>query len=299
MPAAISEHQDAIALRTSRPQSLIFTIYGAYSRSLGGWIAVSSLLALLREMNIEDNAVRSALSRLKRRGVLLSEAHNGFAGYALSDTARKAFDTGDARVLERRHPEEETRWILVAFSIPEKSRDLRYRLRSRLTGVGFGQVTGGLWIAPASLRADAELAIDTLGIHQYVHLFEADHLESDSTGAGSTDEGSVQQWWDLDAIEKKYEQFIQAFSQLQQAFESGEEPVSPENAFRNYTRILTAWRPLPYIDPGLPNSHLAPNWKGRTATELFFYFNDLLAESAQEHVRKSVDSTLQFTKHIN
>ena len=83
MPAAISEHQDAIALRTSRPQSLIFTIYGAYSRSLGGWIAVSSLLALLREMNIEDNAVRSALSRLKRRGVLLSEAHNGFAGYAL------------------------------------------------------------------------------------------------------------------------------------------------------------------------------------------------------------------------
>ncbi len=202
MPAAISEHQDAIALRTSRPQSLIFTIYGAYSRSLGGWIAVSSLLALLREMNIEDNAVRSALSRLKRRGVLLSEAHNGFAGYALSDSARKAFDTGDARVLERRHPEEETRWILVAFSIPEKSRDLRYRLRSRLTGVGFGQVTGGLWIAPASLRADAELAIDTLGIHQYVHLFEADHLESDSTGAGSTDEGSVQQWWDLDAIEK-------------------------------------------------------------------------------------------------
>jgi phenylacetic acid degradation operon negative regulatory protein len=111
MPAAISEHQDAVALRTSRPQSLIFTIYGAYSRSLGGWIAVSSLLALLREMNIEDNAVRSALSRLKRRGVLLSEAHNGFAGYALSDSARKAFDTGDARVLERRHPEEETRCI--------------------------------------------------------------------------------------------------------------------------------------------------------------------------------------------
>jgi len=109
MPSAIGVNQDAIALRTSRPQSLIFTIYGAYSRSLGGWISVATLLKLLREMDIEDNAVRSALSRLKRRGVLISESRDGSAGYALSESARKAFDTGDARVLERRHPDEQTR----------------------------------------------------------------------------------------------------------------------------------------------------------------------------------------------
>ncbi len=282
MSSAINEDQDAIALRTSRPQSLIFTIYGAYSRSLGGWIAVATLLKLLREMDIESNAVRSALSRLKRRGVLLSESLDGLAGYALSESTRKAFDTGDARVLERRHPDEQTRWILVAFSIPEKSRDLRYRLRSRLVGVGFGQVTGGLWIAPVSLRADAELAIDSLGIRQYVHLFEADHLEENSPGSGSVD-----QWWDLAAIGDKYEQFIRAFSALRLKFESGDVTVTPENAFRNYTQILTAWRPLPYLDPGLPSSHLPVSWNGTIATQLFFYFHDLLSPPAQLHVRNS------------
>ncbi len=287
MSSAIGENQDAIALRTSRPQSLIFTIYGAYSRSLGGWIAVATLLKLLREMDIEGNAVRSALSRLKRRGVLISESRDGSAGYALSENARKAFDTGDARVLERRHPDEQTRWILVAFSIPEKSRDLRYRLRSRLTGVGFGQVTGGLWIAPASLRADAELAIDSLGIGQYVHLFEGDHLDVNSPGSGSVD-----MWWDLPAIEEKYEQFIRAFSKLRLTFESGKETVTPENAFRNYTQILTAWRPLPYLDPGLPSSHLPTSWNGTIATQLFFYFHDLMSSLAQVHVRNSAEASL-------
>jgi len=293
MPSAIGVNQDAIALRTSRPQSLIFTIYGAYSRSLGGWISVATLLKLLREMDIEDNAVRSALSRLKRRGVLISESRDGSAGYALSESARKAFDTGDARVLERRHPDEQTRWILVAFSIPEKSRDLRYRLRSRLTGVGFGQVTGGLWIAPASLRADAELAIDSLGIGQYVHLFEADHLNTDSPESGSVD-----QWWDLPAIGEKCEQFIHAFSDLRLTFDSGKEAATPSNSFRNYTQILTAWRPLPYLDPGLPSSLLPGTWNGTTATRLFFYFHDLMAAPAQTYVGASADSD-QSSKKIS
>ena len=130
--------KDALLQRMVRPQSLIFTIYGAYSRSIGGWMSVGALLELLREIGVEDAAVRSALSRFKRRGVLLSENRYGLAGYALSPSARKAFDTGDARVLERRESPSSDRWVLVAFSIPEKSRDLRYRLRSRLS----------LWASP-------------------------------------------------------------------------------------------------------------------------------------------------------
>lgn len=251
---------------------------------MDGWIAVATLIKLLREMDIEGSAVRSALSRLKRRGVLISESRDGTAGYALSETARRAFDTGDSRVLERRNPEEHGRWVLVAFSIPEKSRDLRYRLRSRLTGVGFGQVTGGLWIAPASLRADAELAIDSLGVGSYVHLFEADHLNNHSAQSSSVD-----MWWDLPTIEENYQQFIQAFSGVRLTFESGQELVTPAIAFQNYTQILTAWRPLPYLDPGLPNSLLPSQWNGTTATQLFFYFHDLMATAAQNYVRTTAD----------
>lgn len=87
-----------------RPQSLIISIFGAYGRNIGGWLSVSALVSLLNDVGVDDPAVRSALSRFKRRGVLLSEKHNGVAGYALSESTWRTFDVGDARVLQRRTP---------------------------------------------------------------------------------------------------------------------------------------------------------------------------------------------------
>ena len=116
--AGSNHDADEALARTARPQSLIITTYGAYSRPIGGWFSVSSLLALLAEVGIDDPSVRSALSRFKRRGVLTGERRDGVAGYALGETARRTFDIGDSRVLERRFPPPNRGWVLAAFSIP-------------------------------------------------------------------------------------------------------------------------------------------------------------------------------------
>jgi len=275
---ALSGRKEVLLQRIARPQSLIFTIYGAYSRSLGGWMPVSALLELLREIGVEDPAVRSALSRFKRRGVLISESRDGSAGYALSESARRAFDTGDARVLERREPPSSDRWVLIAFSIPEKSRDLRYRLRSRLSRVGFAQVTGGLWIAPEGLEADARLVIESLGVSQHVDVFRSEHIAFRSMP------DAVSEWWDLESIAHEYQDFFSAFTDLTEDYKSAKIQMTPLQAFIDYTRVLTAWRPLPYQDPGLPAAHLPKDWPGIQATEMFFYFYDMLGSLAQQHV---------------
>lgn len=264
--------------RTARPQSLIFTIYGAYSRSIGGWMPVGALLELLREIGVEDAAVRSALSRFKRRGVLLSQARDGSAGYALSSSARRVFDIGDARVLERRSPPSSDKWVLIAFSIPEKSRDLRYRLRSRLSRVGFAQVTGGLWIAPEGLEADARLVVESLGVSEHVHVFRSEHIAFRSMPE------AVSEWWDLVGIASEYRDFSSAFKPLILDYQRNKIKETPDRAFIDYTRVLTAWRPLPYRDPGLPAAHRPKNWAGIEATEMFFYFYDTLGQLAQQHV---------------
>lgn len=275
---APSKSKEALLQRIVRPQSLIFTIYGAYSRSIGGWIPVGALLELLREIGVEDAAVRSALSRFKRRGVLLSQTRDGSAGYALSDSARRVFDIGDARVLERRSPPSSDQWVLIAFSIPEKSRDLRYRLRSRLSRVGFAQVTGGLWIAPEGLEADARLVIESLGVSEHVDVFRSEHIAFRSMPE------AVSEWWDLEAIASEYRDFSSAFKPLMLDYQKGKINKTPDRAFIDYTRVLTAWRPLPYRDPGLPAAHLPKNWAGIEATEMFFYFYDALGQLAQQHV---------------
>ncbi len=266
-----------IALRASRPQSLIITIFGAYSRSMGGWLSVSTLLTLMGQVGVEDAAVRSALSRFKRRGILLAERRMGAAGYALSENAWRTFDVGDARVLQRREPPVSSGWVLAAFSIPERSRDLRYRLRSRLARVGFAQVAGGLWIAPRALEADVQYIVEVLGVHEHVNIFGAEHI-----GVGSTAE-AVRGWWDLDDIGAQYAAFTRTYRRIGASYREGNE-VDPASSFADYTKVLTSWRPLPYIDPGLPREFLPRTWPGDEATELFYSLHDRLFPSAQEHV---------------
>ena len=268
-----------IALRANRPQSLIITIYGAYSRTMGGWLSVATLLNLMGEVGIEDAAVRSALSRFKRRGILLSERRGNTAGYALSDNAWRTFDVGDARVLQRREPPAANGWVLAAFSIPERSRDIRYRLRSRLARVGFAQVAGGLWIAPRSLEADVRYVVEVLGVHEHVNIFGAEHI-----GFGSTAE-AVRQWWDLDEIAAQYSAFTKTYRRVGAAYDTRSQ-LDPAAAFADYTRILTSWRPLPYIDPGLPREFLPRVWAGDEATDLFYALHDRLFLTAQHHVEE-------------
>jgi len=271
---------DDLAARATRPQSLIITIYGAYSRPLGGWLSVAALLDLLAAVGVDDAAGRGALSRLKRRGILVAERRDTAAGYSLADATRRSFDLGDARVLERRSPPPDRGWVLAAFSIPEASRDVRYRLRSRLARVGFSQVSGGLWIAPRQLEPDLRNVVESLGLHELVDVFTAEH-----TGFTDTAQ-SVAQWWDLPAIGQTYAAFTREYGPLASSITRRRSRPEPESAFADYTRVLTAWRPIPYVDPGLPAIYLPKSWPGYRATEVFFTVHDALARSAMAYARE-------------
>ena len=61
-------------------------------------------------------------------------------------------------------------------------------------------------------------------------------------------------------------------------------PVSdPERSFAVYVPMLTAWRRLPYLDPGLPLEHLPADWSGIEAGEVFTALDGQLREPAHQH----------------
>ena len=45
------------------------------------------------------------------------------------------------------------RWLVVSVAIPESQRRLRHRLRTRLTWLGLGMPTPGLWVSPDATKA--------------------------------------------------------------------------------------------------------------------------------------------------
>lgn len=245
-------------------RALIVSIYGLYAREVGGWLSVGALIRLMAELDVDEPAVRSSISRLKRRGILEAERVDGRAGYALSAQARLILDAGDRRIFRRRRGTLEEGWVLAVFSVPESQRQHRHTLRSRLSWLGFGSVGPGVWIAPAHLHDEARDVLLREHLAEYVDLFEARYLGF----APAADQ--VAQWWDLDGLDGLYQQFCDDYSPVLTRWRSRRGRDEPGTAFADYVRVLTAWRRLPYLDPGLAPELLPREWSGTRAADLFF-----------------------------
>src|SRR5574342_1256963 len=95
-----------------RPRALIVSVYGMYAREFAGWMSVASIIQLMAELSVDEAAVRSSISRLKRRDILTAERIGGIAGYGLSPQARVILDAGDRRIFRRRPASMADGWIL-------------------------------------------------------------------------------------------------------------------------------------------------------------------------------------------
>jgi phenylacetic acid degradation operon negative regulatory protein len=261
-----------------RPRALIVTIYGLYAREAAGWMSVAALIRLMSGLGVDEPAVRSSISRLKRRGILESERSAGAAGYALSARAREILDEGDRRIFERPRATGDDGWVLAVFSVPESERQQRHALRSKLSWLGFGTVSAGVWVAPGHLEPETREALRRSGLAQYVDLFHASYL-----GFAPEADG-VATWWDLDGLGRLYAEFSAAYAPVLARWRrrrSEDDGV----AFADYVGALTAWRRLPFLDPGLPPELLPSGWHGVRAADLFHALRDRLAEPAHRHVR--------------
>lgn len=263
-----------------QPRQLIVTIYGLYAREEDNWLSIASVVRLMDNLGVDGQAVRSSISRLKRRDTLRSLRRGGAAGYALSPSALEALREGDRRIFDRRRADLADGWVQVVFSVPESEREKRHELRARLTRLGFGTVAPGVWIAPGNLAGEVHDALARRGLSSYVDIFRGEHLGYTELADG------VRQWWDLDELSARYTQFIDRHRPL--ARRIARQVPSGQDAFAEYVRMLTAWRRLPYLDPGLPLELLPTHWNGVTAATLFADLNTTLRPIADQHAMQAV-----------
>lgn len=232
------------------------TFFGAFLRRLGGWIAVADLIALMAELGLDAQSVRSSVSRLKRRGVIASERRGGAAGYRLTGHGEAILRAGDARIFARAS---RPGWLLVVFSIPEAQRALRHRLRAGLAGLGLGTVAPAVWIAPAQLQDEVAALVEELGVGDRVELFAGEALGGDPA-----------RWWDLGRIAAEYARYVAEW----------EPALQREPSFADYVRQLDAWRRIPFHDPGLPPEALPA---AEHAWAVFAALEERLREPALAH----------------
>jgi phenylacetic acid degradation operon negative regulatory protein len=262
------------------PRSLIVTLYGAYGRFMPGPVPVAELIRLLAAVGVDAPSVRSSVSRLKRRGLLVpARTAQGAAGYELSPEARQLLDDGDRRVYTAAPAPHDEGWVLAVFSVPESERQKRHVLRSRLAGLGFGTAAPGVWVAPARLYEETRHTLERLELAPYVDLFTGTHAGFAPTAR------SVARWWDLDAIAAQHRAFLAEQEPVLRRW-SRRRTMPGEAAYHDYLLALDAWRRLPYADPGLPSPLLPEDWPGGRAAEVFGRLHDTLQAAGARYVHE-------------
>ena len=203
-------------------------------------------LDVLGPLGISDDATRSVLTRLTERGLLIRHQSGRVASYGLTDTSRRLLQDGRERV-EATQPfhQPSNDWTLLSFSLPETHRDVRNRLRSRLTWAGFGCLRDGLWVAPGRVDVDR-----MIGVGAKIGGLQIDGFVASPT-TGTNVARFVRRAWDLDALRREHEEFIRRW----------ERPVLQDlDPVTLFTLHGAHWIRLLRQDPVLPERYLGEDW---------------------------------------
>jgi phenylacetic acid degradation operon negative regulatory protein len=239
-------------------RSLLMTVLGEFVLPRGAPAWTSTLVDALGMFDVEEKSARQALARIAAEGWLTSDRVGRRVRWNLTGPGRRLLGEGAERIygFGSGEPNWDGRWLIVLVSIPESLRDLRHRLRTRLSWAGFGSPAPGVWITPRpGAESDAKLILDELALTGQALSFVA------SYGALGAEPDMVAAAWDLGDVAERYRHFIDEFGQLH--------PRTPDDVFRAQTRLVHEWRRFPFLDPQLPAELLPPQWIGTRATALF------------------------------
>lgn len=264
----------------TRSQQVVFTLYGDYLRTRTDEVWTGTLIDLLGPLGFSAQAVRSTLSRMSRQGWLRGRRVGRNSFYRVTPKSVRILDEGAQRLFAHDPKPWDGRWHVLAYSVPERKRHLRDRLRQRLTWLGFGRLNAGTWISPYPAPPELVAWLASTGTQGYVDLFESRHL------GYRDDRQLVAMAWDLGTLNKAYGGFLKTYAPGTHDDTTGvaTDGRSPCDSFVRRVQITLAYLSFPYVDPGLPPELLPSDWLGDKAAALFQDHHARLSSSANVFV---------------
>ena len=237
-------------------RSLLLTVLGEFVLPRGVPVWSGALVAGLAHVGVEEKAARQALSRTAAEGLLTPERDGRRVRWQLSSAGVRLLTEGTERIygFGRLVEQWDGRWLVLAVTVPETQRQLRHRLRTRLTWSGLGSPMPGLWVTPDAGKArEVAAAVTELGVDAYSF--------TGPFGPVGEEQRVVAAAWALDDVQRRYEDFLEEFAD--------DDVDDQAEAFHAQVSLVQEWRRFPFLDPGLPAALLPDSWPGPAAAELF------------------------------
>lgn len=255
VPSAASRRRE---IGSASARSMLLTVLGEFVHPRSEAVWTATLLEALALLGVEEKSARQALTRTASEGLLSSARHGRRVLWELTPASAQLLEEGTRRIygFMRRRAPWDGRWLVLSVPIPETQRQLRHRLRTRLTWLGLGSPTSGLWITPDDTKAAAvNAAVRDLGLEEQAFAWVG-------PASGIGDEARLLgDAWDLADVEDRYLAFLETFE--------ARTAEGPRDAFAAQVSLVQEWRRFPFLDPDLPGELLDHDWPGPRASAVF------------------------------
>ena len=236
-------------------------------------VPTSALLTVLDDVGFGAHAVRQAISRCARKGLLASEKDGRTTRWSLTTAGRDLMRDGNARARQLGvEPDPWAgRWLVLAISIPHERRVIRQKLYRTLAWAGCGTPVPGIWIgAHPERREQISAALTPFELARTAVSFIGE-----ASGIGLSDSELVAQAWDLDSVSSHYRDAIEQFA-------TASEPASGPDAVRLLLQVDEILQDMVSQDPWLP-AELCPDWTGRQDAARLLAYRDALLVPARAY----------------
>ncbi|MGW0807364.1 PaaX family transcriptional regulator [Nonomuraea sp. NPDC002799] len=254
---------------------MILTFLGDHVYGRGICVASRSFIEAFARVGISEEATRSTLTRMVRRGLLRRQRAGRRMYFGLTPTSTEVLKDGERRIWRSGVVNDEggDRWTLIGFSLPESWQRQRHELRSRLAWAGFGPLQNGLWIAPGEV--DTARVIDDLGANVKVFAAEPRHPTDMQALVGDA--------YDLAGLGDRYRAFLRRWDQ------AGPVPGAPDDLARSLM-LLTAWLQIIRTDPRLPLRYLPHDWPAEKAQRVCHALHERFRPEAAQVAARLLDA---------
>lgn len=251
-----------------RVWSIIITLFGDAIVPRGGVMALSSIQDIFSHMQIEENAVRTAMSRLTKEGWLEREKKGRQSFYKLAPEGVGQFETATKRI----YAADQNVWSGKFDLLITKDEDAKARAKrvAELTALGFGSPVPGVFVRPASGNVpDVKNGV----IASLTAESKADKLL----------EALVAASWPMQELQAGYEGILAKYSPLAECLQKQQE-ITPLDALALRILLIHDWRRVVLKDVELPDGLKPENWAGEKARLLVGDIYQQLLNSSEKYL---------------
>ncbi len=289
MPTTIASFDKLLEqFRQQRPMragSLIISLFGDSISQRGNNVWLGGVITALEPFGLNQRLVRTSVYRLIQDDWLYAHQLGRRSYYSFSDYGMRHYENAAERIYASDRPNWDGSWTLVLLSNVAENKDL---LRKELSWLGFGSLINGMMAYPgaSNLRA-LEATLKEMNLSDQVAILESKTFNESSA---QKMKDMVYQSWDIEALGKKYESFLQSFRPVLQEVQAAKEPIKDETCFQIRTLLVHEYRRILLHDSDLPDELLPVDWPGTSAYHLATNLYRLVEAQAEHFISRHFET---------